>query len=270
MHPKQRQDALLLLIAKHGFLSVRELAEQLQVSEMTIRRDLRVLEEKGLVDSVTGGVEVSRSANEPSFHAKRLLQQAEKWAIAKAALKWIEPNMTVGFSAGTTTWMLANRMTGFRDLTFVTNSTNIALELSQRGWSNIILSGGYFRTPSDALVGPLAERSLRMLHVDVLFLGVHGLDVGQGLTTPNLSEAAVDRLFMERASKVIVLCDHTKWGIRALAHIANLDEVDLVITDDGVSSHAVRALSDHGIEVVIAPCEELPKAMKFSEERRDR
>jgi len=251
MHPKQRQEMLLVLLAKHGFISIRDLAERLTVSEMTVRRDLRMLQSQGLVNQVTGGGQVAGSSSEQPFMAKRLLQQAEKMWIAKTAMPLIEPQMTIGLSAGTTTWTLANAITGFRDLTFVTNSTNIAIELNHNGWQDIILTGGHFRTPSDALVGPLAEATVRKVHMDILFLGVHGIDLVAGISTPNLLEASIDRLLMERADKVILLFDHSKWGVQALAHIAVIDEVDAVVTDDAGREFEISALRDAGVEVFL-------------------
>lgn len=228
---KQRLDKELVWIAKHGYGSIRDLAVELGVSEMTVRRDLRFLQEKGLIDRVQGGGEMNHSSHEPAFLAKRLLQQPAKSAIAKKALSFIEPEMTLGFSAGTTTWEIAKRVHGFSKLTFVTNSTNIALELHQNDGQNIILTGGNFRTASDALVGPFAEQIAGQLHTDILFLGVHGLDLGYGFSTPNVQEAAIDRILLHNSSKVIVVMDHTKWNVVALAKIAEITEVDAIITD---------------------------------------
>lgn len=237
MYPDERRQALLTLLAQKGFISIQDLAAQLQVSEITIRRDLKVLQRQGVVERVVGGGKVSQSANEPAFMNKRILQQAEKDLIAETALTLIEPGMTVGLSAGTTTWTLAQQIRpGIRNLenlTFVTNSTNVALALKSNGWNDIHLTGGQFRTLSDALVGPLAEESARKLHTDQLFLGVHGIDLAYGLSSPNLQESSINRVMMEQTESVILLFDHTKWGIRALARLAALDEVDVVVTDTG-------------------------------------
>lgn len=251
MYPQQRREQMIVLLAKHGFIPISDLAAMLGVSEMTVRRDLRALEEAGQVQKVTGGGKVAGAANEPAFLTKRVLQQAEKQAIAKAALQLIEPGMTVGFSAGTTTWTLACMVKGFDNLTFVTNSTNIAIDLSANGWSEIILTGGNFRTPSDALVGPLAEQSIRRLHTDILFLGVHGIDPVRGISTPNLLEASVDRALMEHTDRVVVVFDHTKWDIAALAHIADLEEIDTAITDGGGGERQQAMLREAGVDVIV-------------------
>ncbi len=251
MYPEQRREQMMVLLAKHGFIPIADLAGMLGVSEMTVRRDLRALQESGQVQQVTGGGKVATVASEPAFMTKRVLQQTEKHAIAKASLRFIEPGMTIGLSAGTTTWTLAGLIQGFDHLTFVTNSTNIAIDLSGNGWSDIILTGGNFRTPSDALVGPLAEHAIRRLHTDILFLGVHGVDPVHGISTPNLLEAAIDRAMMEHTSRVVVLFDHTKWDIVALAHIADVEEIDVAITD-GLSGDRQQALlREAGVDVVV-------------------
>lgn len=252
MYPSQRRDTILTLLAKHGFVSISDLAQQLKVSEITIRRDLKVLHEMGLVEKVLGGGQVVRSASEPAFTTKRILRQAEKSWIARAALTLIEPGMTIGLSAGTTTWTLAQQIRGFSNLTFVTNSTNVAIALNDNGWNDILLTGGQFRTPSDALVGPLAEATARQLRTDILFLGVHGIHVSNGISTPNLLEASIDRVLMERTECVVLLFDHTKWGIQALAHIADIDEIDIIVTDAESNEREIKAVRELGVKVLVA------------------
>lgn len=230
-------------------MSYSELAQRLGVSENTVRRDLKLLQDEGLVETVVGGGHMVRSAEEPTYLTKRVMNQEEKQAIAQTALQLIEPGMTIGLSAGTTTWTLAREIRGFSELTFVTNSTNIALALKTNGWHDIHLTGGHFRTPSDALVGPLAEASARMLHTDILFLGVHGIDLSYGISTPNLLEASINRALMERTERVVLVVDHTKWGIQALAQIASMDEIDAIVTDTVGSGVELSKLQVMGIEV---------------------
>ena len=253
MKPRERREKILTWIAQHGHASVRELAVILGVSEMTIRRDIHVLQQHHLLEDSRAGIEVRRSAVELAFEVKRRLYQAEKYAIARQALELIESGMTIGFSAGTTTWAIAHQLRGFRDLTFVTNSTNIALELQQQGWPNIILTGGNFRTPSDALVGPFAEYTARHLHTDLFFLGVHGLDVEEGMSTPNIQEAAIDQVFLRHAERVVVVMDPTKWGIKSLAHIGNTEDIDTLITCTSDKTHAYAPLAaQKGVQIMIA------------------
>jgi DeoR/GlpR family transcriptional regulator of sugar metabolism len=241
-------------LEKSNSVSVAQLAERFGVSDMTIRRDLDSLSSRNLLRKVHGGaVTISKAASEPHFVQKRLLNEAEKEAIAREALGLIEDGDTVALSAGTTTWHVAAALkNGAKELTFVTNSTNVALALQENGWGQIVLSGGIFRTPSDALVGPYADRTIKTLNADVLFLGVHGIHPDAGLTTPNIAEAETNRCLIEAARRVVVLADHSKLGVIALANMAPLAGVDVLITDDKAPGEMLRDIRLAGVEVVVA------------------
>jgi DeoR/GlpR family transcriptional regulator of sugar metabolism len=234
---------------------VRDLATQLDVSEMTVRRDLDTLAARRLIDKVHGGAVpiTDPSSYEPGFDAKQLQQAAEKDAIAELALARVSPSSAIGLTAGTTTWRLGKLLGPVANLTIVTNAPSIARSLydAHDPGTQIVLTGGV-RTPSDALVGPLATAALSSLHVDVLFLGVHGMDAGMGLSTPNLAEAEVNRAFIAAAKRVVVLADHTKWGMRGLAQIVPLDAIDVVVSDTGLPDDAVQALEAADVEVELA------------------
>jgi DeoR/GlpR family transcriptional regulator of sugar metabolism len=251
---EERRQRILEELERNGSVAVMDLAGRLGVSDMTIRRDLEALAARRLLQKVHGGaVPVRKAATEPHFTHKRRLKQAEKQAIAREALKLIEDGDTVAFSAGTTTWHIAAALKrAGRDLTFITNSTNIALTLQENGWDQIVLSGGIFRTPSDALVGAYADRTLRSLNADILFLGVHGIHPEAGLTTPNIAEAETDRTMVEASRRVVVVGDHSKLGVVALAKIASLSEVDALITDERAPRDMLRKIGDAGVEVIVA------------------
>jgi DeoR/GlpR family transcriptional regulator of sugar metabolism len=256
MLAEQRQQLILKEIRRAGAARVSELTELLGVSDMTVRRDLDVLASAGLVDKVHGGATVSTrsSANEPGFEAKSHQQIEEKEAIARAARGLVEPGQAIGLTAGTTTWLLAHHLVDVPNLTVVTNSLQVAnvLYAERRPDLTVILTGGV-RTPSDALVGPLAVATLRSLHVDVLFMGVHGMTVDAGFTTPNLLEGETDQAHLASAERVVVIADHTKWGVRGLSRIARLDEAHVVVTDARLPAEARNALGEHVAQIVIAP-----------------
>ncbi len=251
---EQRQQAILEEMERAGSVSVAALSEKLSVSDMTVRRDLEELSARNLLRKVHGGaVPVPKTAVEPHFVQKQKLNRAEKRAIARAAIGFINAGDTVAFSAGTTTWHIAEALKRDRgSLTFITNSTNIALTLQENGWEQIVLSGGMFRTPSDALVGPFADRTLRTLNADVLFLGVHGIHPEAGLTTPNVAEAETDECLIEAARKVVVVADHSKLGVVALAQIAPLSRVDVFVTDESADADMLRQMELAGVRVVVA------------------
>ncbi len=250
---EQRRQLIVQELKKAGSVSVADLSGRLGVSDMTIRRDLEELSARKLLQKVHGGaVPVPKTAAEPHFTQKQELNRPEKQAIARAALGLIEDGHTVAFSAGTTTWHIAAALqVGNKDLTFITNSTNIALTLQENGWDQIVLSGGTFRTPSDALVGPYADRALRTLNADVLFLGVHGIHPDAGLTTPNVAEAETNRCLVEASQKVVVVADYSKLGVVALAKIAPLSQVDVFVTDDKAPKETLRQVELAGMQVFV-------------------
>jgi DeoR/GlpR family transcriptional regulator of sugar metabolism len=245
MLARQRQERILEQVTLTGGAKVSDLVDLLGVSDMTIRRDIAALARKGLVARVHGGATAvsGRSADEPGFAAKSGLQTLEKAAIAQAAASLVSAGDSVAVSAGTTTYAVAAQLRRVPNLTVVTNSLPVAelLHGSARDDLTVILTGGV-RTPSDALVGPVAVAALRALHVDWLFLGVHGIDGRAGLTTPNLVEAETNRALIAAARQVVVTADSTKWGVVGLSSMARLDEVDVLVTDDRLEHDARRAL----------------------------
>ncbi|TQL68998.1 DeoR family transcriptional regulator [Nocardioides albertanoniae] len=248
----ERQGRIIEAIERRGAARVAELATLLDVSDMTIRRDLDALAAQGRIDKVHGGATVKGrpSTDEPGFEAKGVRQVEEKRAIAEQALELITPGSAIGLSAGTTTWTLAGALPASLDLTVVTNSMHIAEQLGKRGTS-VILTGGV-RTPSDALVGPIAVASLQSLHLDLVFLGVHGMDVRAGFTTPNLLEAETNRAFVAAGRRLVVLADHTKWSTIGLSSIAPLADADVIVTDSGIPTEARSILEESAEELIVA------------------
>ncbi|WP_349899273.1 DeoR/GlpR family DNA-binding transcription regulator [Parafrigoribacterium soli] len=255
-----RQSEIMATVHRHGIVRISDLSSMLGVSDMTVRRDIDALAATGLLQKVHGGAKVPGSlrTDEPGFETKSMREEPEKGAIAREALSFVTPGSAIGLSAGTTTWTLAKSLRSIEGLTIVTNSIQIA-DVFHRAptrkdgnRTTVILTGGE-RTPSDALVGPIAISALSQLHLDVLFLGVHGVESKAGFTTPNLLEAETNRAFVATARNVIVLADHTKWGIVGMSTIAKLSEVDALVTDDSMPQDAREALSGRIRDVRFAP-----------------
>ncbi|GAA4981175.1 DeoR/GlpR family DNA-binding transcription regulator [Kineococcus glutinatus] len=255
MLARQRQSLILDAVRRDGAVRVSDLVERLGVSDMTIRRDIGQLSRRGLVARVHGGATApeGRSSEEPGFLAKSSLQTAQKRAIGAAAARLVTPGSSVALSAGTTTVEVARALLGVAGLTVVTNSPRVAEVLHEpaRHDRTVILTGG-IRTPSDALVGPVAVRSLQTLHVDWLFLGVHGLDADAGLTTPNLVEGETDRALIAAASTLVVVADATKWGVVGLSTIAGLEEVDVLVSDAALPVQAQAVARERTGRLVLA------------------
>ena len=253
----QRHALILERIARDGAVRVADLSAELSVSDMTVRRDIAELAGRGLVRKVHGGaVDARPSAHEPGFASKQTIATAQKLAIADAALDLVPAGASIALSAGTTTYALATRLAHRPDLhplAVVTNSLPVADALHAAGTvGDVVLTGGS-RTPSDALVGPLAVAALEKLHVDVLFLGAHGIDAEAGLTTPNMLEAETNRALARSARRTVVLADSSKWGTLGMARFLTLEDVDVLVTDENLSTDAAVALADAGVRVIHAP-----------------
>lgn len=248
---EQRRALILDEVRRRGGARVNELTRKLKVSDMTVRRDLDALARQGALEKVHGGaVPVAEaSTHEPGFEAKSSLELTAKEDIARAAAAMAQPGSAIALSGGTTTYALAQHLTDVPDLTVVTNSVRVAdvFHAAQRagggsrsprqGAATVVLTGGV-RTPSDSLVGPVADAAIRSLHFDVLFLGVHGISAEAGLSTPNLAEAETNRQFVGSARRVVVVADHTKWGTVGLSSFATLEDVDTLVTDGGLPDGA--------------------------------
>jgi DeoR/GlpR family transcriptional regulator of sugar metabolism len=263
MLARQRQSVILRTVRNDGSARVSDLTQKLGVSDMTIRRDLEVLARTGLIEKVHGGAVLpgAPSSHEPGFEAKSVRELPEKAMIAKAAARLVRPGAAVALSAGTTTYALAEQLFSVPGLTVVTNSMRVASLFSTArpdgpdghgsGPASVVLTGG-MRTPSEALVGPIADLAIRSLHFDLLFLGCHGIDPAAGLTTPNLAESETNRAFVRSARRVIVVADHTKWGIVGLSSFADLDEVDTLVTDEQFPPEARAQVADRVGQLIIA------------------
>ncbi len=255
---RQRQALVLERVREEGAVRVSDLARKLGVSDMTVRRDLEFLHDRGLVEKVHGGATATPGSAifEPGFATKAGMQQAEKDAIADAAAELVNPGAAIGISAGTTTYAVARRLVGFVGLTVVTNSLRVADVMSEtRGLDQTVVLTGGVRTPSDALVGPLAVSALRNIHLDLVFMGVHGMDPWAGFTSPNLLEAEANRAMVESARLLVILADHTKWGIVGLSSFARLDQADTLITDSGLDPTAQEELATATRRLIVVDME---------------
>ena len=254
---RQRQEEILEEIRRTGGVRVSRIVDQLGVSDMTVRRDIAALADRGLVVRVHGGATLAgapHSSHEPQFITKAGAQREEKLSIARVAVALVAPGSSVALSGGTTTLEVARGLREVPDLTVVTNSLAVAEELHEpeRRDRTVYLTGGT-RTPSDALVGPIAVTALRDLHVDLLFLGVHGFSPRTGCTSPNMVEAVTNKALIAAAAQTVVVADHSKYGLVGLNTIIRLDEVDIFVTDDGLGADERAALATLVGRLLVAP-----------------
>lgn len=255
----ERRRALLATLQVQGAAKVDDLAAELRVSSMTIRRDIGTLVDEGVIKRVSGGV----AAVEPAAPKARLdeavqRRRPEKQAIARLATGLVQPGMAVALAAGSTTLFLARQLLTVPELTVVTNSLAIAdlfdndQQAAQQRGTSVVLTGGV-RTPGGALVGPVAVRSLNHLHCDLAFLSIHGIQPAAGLTTPNILEAETMRAVAAAGARTVVLADHTKWQQVSLTTVLDLEAVDVLITDAGLDAAGAEELAAHVGELQIAP-----------------
>ena len=250
MRQSDRLDTILTRLSEHGSVAVTGLAQDLGVSMATIRRDLELLESQRLLSRTHGGAVSHGVLYELPLRYRSGRHEEEKHRIAEAAAERLGDARVVGLTGGTTTTEVARRIAG-RSLTVVTNALNIAAELAVRPNLKLVVTGGVARPESYELVGPLADATLDDLNIDVVFVGVDGAS-GAGMTTHHEVEAHTNRRMIERARRVVVVCDASKIGRSALAVICHPRHVDELITDssaDGTPLDQLRAAGVHIIAV---------------------
>jgi DeoR family fructose operon transcriptional repressor len=249
---EERQQKIAEYVQTRERASVLELAQHFQVSESTVRRDLKILEEESKLRRTHGGAVAFVSDNsEPTFVEKEDRYRLQKELIAKEAASMVREGDSILLDSGTTTYYLAKELKTFKNLTVVTNSVAVAQELSANTGIDLILTGGTLRHETLAMVGPLAEKALESVHVDKAFVAINGLDPVIGLTTPNMLEASTKMAFFRSTKQVILLMDHTKYGRVSFAKVAALSEIDQILTDDGISDNALKELESAGVTVTV-------------------
>ncbi|RZQ60199.1 DeoR/GlpR family DNA-binding transcription regulator [Amycolatopsis suaedae] len=253
MYAEERQQVILDRARSQGRVDVGALAASFAVTTETIRRDLTVLERRGVVRRVHGGaIPVERLGFEPAIAAREAVMNTEKERIAKAALTQLPSEGTILLDAGTTTARLADALPSDRDLTVVTHSVNIALSLSSRPNLTVMLVGGRLRSRTLASVDAWALQVLQDTYVEVAFMATNGVSLERGLTTPDLAEAMVKRAAVSAARRTVLLADHTKVGNDYFAKFATLRDIDTFITDDGIDTTVAAEIGDAGPTVVLA------------------
>ena len=248
----QRRQRLALLIASRRGARLQELSTALGVSVATVRRDLDVLKASGTLRRVHGGVVVAdMRMSELEFDIKAAEAADEKRRIAEKAIEMIEPKDTVYLDGGSTVLGLARLLRGWTQVTVVTNSVPVVVDLLGRG-PRLIIVGGEVRSASQAIVGPLTRLVLDQVHVDRAFIGTFGLSLTEGLTTTDPSEAYTKELVLGRARQTVVLADSRKIGTSSFVRAGGLDRVDVLVTDVGIDDISVRTLERRGIQVIKA------------------
>ncbi len=253
LYAAQRQSEILREAIERGRVDVATLSDRLGVTPETVRRDLTVLEQHGLVRRVHGGaLPVTPGEREPSILDRLQRGETEKTRIAQRAVEELPSHGTILLDSGSTTMALAKLLPAGLDLGVVTNSVAIAAILANRQDLHLHLLGGTVREVTGAAVGSWALNALADTRVDVAFLGTNGFSVERGLTTPDLAEADVKRAMVACARRPIVLAESLKAGRSQFQRFARLEEMAMLITDQGLDDETVEELERQGIEVARA------------------
>ncbi|WP_026808572.1 DeoR/GlpR family DNA-binding transcription regulator [Arenibacter latericius] len=248
----KRHQIILEKLAQEKYVEVLDLCKLLGVSAVTIRKDLKFLEEKGLLFRTHGGASLEDPyINDRHVTEKEKISVEEKSGIAQAAAALIVENDSILIGSGTTVQALAKFSKPIGKLMVITSSVHVVLELIKFRDVDVLQLGGYVRHSSASVVGSYALQILENVSCSKFFLGVDGIDLDYGLTTTNLEEAQLNRKMLSSAQKTIVLADSSKFGKKSFAKICNLDQIDHIITDKGVSSTVLDKLEDMGILVTV-------------------
>lgn len=247
---EERQQKILELLNQKSSLKVNELSLLFTVSESTIRRDLKEMEEAGLLSRTHGGaVDFSISNIEPTYKEKEASNQDEKVVIGEIAARMIKNGDTVILDSGTTTLEIAKRIAA-KNVSIITNSIDIAAVLCHRENVNLLITGGNLRFTTRAMVGHITEEVLKNFRVDKAFIGANGISLESGITTPNLAEAKTKRAMMNVSNKVIIVADSTKFNKVCLSVIAPASEITSIITTNKVDNKLLKEFENLGLEVI--------------------
>jgi DeoR family transcriptional regulator of aga operon len=249
---EKRRHNMMNALKRHGKITIQEIVEWFDCSEATVRRDLDLLEKKGLLIRNLGGAVLAdqhSKSQEQSFQEKKELLWFEKQAVALEAASLVEEGDSIGLTGGTTTFLIARALKEHQGITVVTNAVNIAMELADSDGVQILLTGGVMRRKSYELCGPLAEKMLEGININKMFMGIDGIAAEQGVTTYSELEAEIARLMMKRSLHTYAVFDYTKLGKTSLFPIAPLSSLHGCITNEEASHSLLEEMRGMGMEL---------------------
>lgn len=249
----QRKDKIIKLISENRMMKAHELAEYFQVSMETVRRDLTELEAEGIIRRVHGGAVLNMSHSlEPDFSYREIKNFEEKILIGKKAVSFVEEGDTIIIDLGTTTLEFARFLKGKKNVTVLTNSLKIAIELMDDSGITVIILGGVVRRGEGTTSGYWAEDVVDQFHVEKLFLGVGSMEPEKGIMDYHIEETNLRRHYLKHTKQVIALADYTKFGITALNKVCATEQVDILVTDERADKKMLKQFRERGVTVVLA------------------
>ena len=250
----ERHKAILDILQVQGSVSVTDLSERLNVSEVTIRKDLTALESQNKLYRTHGrAIPISPYIGDRHVNEKEKQFIAEKRSVGKLAAGLVDENDSILIASGTTILFAAREMITKRNLTVITASVSVSSILSQNKYIDVVQLGGLVRESSVSVVGSFAEKMLGYFNCSKLFMGADGVDLEFGVTTTNMMEANLNRMMMDASQKTILLVDSSKFGKKGFSKICNIDMIDQIITDENIPQSYLENLQELGIEVTVVP-----------------
>ncbi len=251
MIPAERQQLILNLLHEREIISIAELTQALQVSHMTIRRDLQKMEEDGLLTVVSGGAQLAkRILSEPSHLQKETLNAAEKEAIGKKAAELVPPNCCIYLDAGTTSLAMCHYLWRRSDLTIVSNDFEVMRYLMDKTESSLIFTGGLVQKQNCSCIGHLAAQTLAALSIDLAFISASSWEL-RGITTPDMGKVPVKQEVVRSSKQRILICDSSKYAHTATYLAVPLTDLNMIITDSGLSEHAQKMISKLDLKFIL-------------------
>jgi DeoR/GlpR family transcriptional regulator of sugar metabolism len=254
MYKEQRIEAIMEILENNGNVTVQELKEKFQVSDMTIRRDLKLLEERSGIERIYGGALRSKKSakhKEPPIIERMNSMADEKKKIAEHVAKTIGPDETIFLSSGTTTLYVARELIIRDDLTAVTNSVPVLHELANNSNMSVITVGGFLRRSELSLIGAFAETVLESIRVNKVIIGMRGIHPIYGFSCEHPQELMTDRRILEISDQIIVVADHTKMGQVATSIVAPITSASSIVTSEQADPHLVDQIREFGVEVIL-------------------
>lgn len=256
---EDRQRQIMTMLQESGALRIGELTEMFDVSDETVRRDLTVLEEQGLLTRTRGGALAESVHLETSFQRRMRENGAAKLAIAQVAASYVEDGSTIIIDSGSTMAHLVRQLRSKRDLVVITNGITHVEDLLSNPTLTVVVTGGLIRRATMGAAGPLAVESLSSLHADHTFIASSGFSASSGMTYPSFDEVAVKRAMISAGADVTLLADGTKCGRASMVKVAPLTELNRIITSQPISASEQSKIRDLGVELIIADAPDRPE-----------